>query len=238
MFSTKEYQYLEVMFNDALQLLSVEENRDMFPLWQVVSKKDEPRFEEAFRKAAKMLNIKNPQSLKEAYEIIPEDFAGRPGRFRNFVAEILVLFDLSDFGFDNFKKLGTKDGLSNPDYSASFNKIPFTIEVCHTIQNENKELLAVDGRALNIVKLKEIFEEMVEQRLPKFERQLSIYPKYKKLAAMVYEGLPATATFMNKFDANEIGQNLLRKANGRIHHFLIMSSQLQPSTFLVPEIEQ
>ncbi|MCI0531354.1 MAG: hypothetical protein L0Y74_05345 [candidate division Zixibacteria bacterium] len=230
----KEYPFLYGILGEALKLVSKKADRDKFPLWWIISQNDKARWEQTLKRAVKILNLKEPKQLKEHCDIIPEDLAGDPQRFRTFVAEMHTLIKLADFHFEKFEKIPRKIGEPTPDYLAYFNQTPFTIEVCYARPKKNKEFLALAGSWYDVGKLMKAFEVMVEEKLPKFKRQLSAYPEHKKLAAMVYEGLEATATFLDQDDADRIGQNLLKKANGTIDSFLITSMIFDQSSFLVP----
>lgn len=238
MVNEQRFPFLAEMFGEAIRLISLRADRDKFLLLEVVRKNDEARFEEALQRIAGLLQIKTPKELKQVFEIEAKEFAGTPTRWRNFIGEILVLFKLVDgFGFSNFKKLSTKKNTANPDYTASYNSLPFTIEVKHTVRDEGEELKAIDHKAYNVPILLADIEQMVEERRHKFERQLAVYPNHRRIAAFGYEGLPATGTFLNEFDTKEIAEKVLGRAGGKIDHILIMSTQLN-NTHLVPDLSQ
>lgn len=225
------------MFEDSFQLISARADRDTFPQWEVISKRIEARFEEGLHRAAGLLGLKTPQLLKSAFEIEPKAFANDPGRWRSFIGEILVLFALDRFGFENFRKLRTKN-TENPDYIASYKSIPFTIEVKHTVRDEGEELKAIDHKAYNIPTLITDILNMIEARLPKFESQLAVYPGHRKIAAFGFEGRVATSLFLRDFDANDIWRQVRPRVAGKIDHLLIMSTDGGNRTYLVPDLKQ
>jgi len=238
------HPYFHELFEDAKRKISKRVDRDDFFLWRL-RENTFGFWEDLLHEASKILGIATPKEFAKTFEVRPNDIAGRPGRFQDFMSEIYILHALHYFNFANIKKLNTEQSMANPEFTAEFKGQPFVIEVWHRGPEDEKEDIAKDDLGVyDLLEVDAFFIGTIERNLQKFVRQLSRFRGYKSMAAIYYEWT-AQGIHAQNWNMELVGQSLLTKVNNKIDYFLFMSHREDlgdrtnfNKTFIVPTLGQ